>query len=93
MGRTRNVGQQSSHKIKDHMYIDKPYGTRKRGSARLRWINCLKKDLKTISVRNWKSQVKNRTPCNRILRKAKALGCHAIEEGRTQPHLGLQLPI
>ncbi|GFV73318.1 hypothetical protein TNCV_3562711 [Trichonephila clavipes] len=80
-------------KKKDHMYVDKPYGTRKRGSAKLRWIDCLEKDLNTINVRNWKSQENNRTPWNRILRKAKSLGCRAIEEGRIQPQLGLQPPI
>ncbi|GFX86926.1 hypothetical protein TNCV_2124731 [Trichonephila clavipes] len=37
-----------------------------------RWIDCPEKDLKTINVRNRKSQVKNRTTWNGILRNAKA---------------------
>ncbi|GFW43003.1 hypothetical protein TNCV_1473991 [Trichonephila clavipes] len=32
----------------------------------------------------------NRAAWNGILRKAKALGCRAIEKGRIPPHLGLQ---
>ncbi|GFV47101.1 hypothetical protein TNCV_197961 [Trichonephila clavipes] len=55
------------------IFVARPYGTRKRERPRLR---CLGKDLKTIKVRSWKSQVKNR---NGILMKAKThsgMSCH-----------------
>ncbi|GFS95732.1 hypothetical protein TNCV_251221 [Trichonephila clavipes] len=38
-------------KKKDHMYVDKPFGTRKSGSARLRTDQLPRKDLKNINVR------------------------------------------
>ncbi|GFU22502.1 hypothetical protein TNCV_1304131 [Trichonephila clavipes] len=31
------------------MFVARPYGTRKRGEPKLRWIDCLEKDLKTIN--------------------------------------------
>ncbi|GFX91567.1 hypothetical protein TNCV_3681531 [Trichonephila clavipes] len=42
------------------IFVARPYGTRKRGRPRLRWIDCLEKDLKTSNIINWKSQAKNR---------------------------------
>ncbi|GFS85555.1 hypothetical protein TNCV_2794011 [Trichonephila clavipes] len=81
MGRTPDkIERQSSHK---KIFVAGPYGARKRRRPRLRRFDCLEKDLKTANIRNWKSQAKNKTAWNGILRKAKAHPCcRAIEEGR-----------
>ncbi|GFW97380.1 hypothetical protein TNCV_4990571 [Trichonephila clavipes] len=59
------------NRIPKKIFMSRPYGTRKRRSG-LRRIDFRVKYFKTIFVRNWKSQVKNRAAGNEILRKAKA---------------------
>ncbi|GFV05536.1 hypothetical protein TNCV_227471 [Trichonephila clavipes] len=52
------------------MYVDRPCSTREKEEVQGSGGSIVSK---TINVRNWKSQAKNRTPWNRILKKTKAL--------------------
>ncbi|GFV63335.1 histone-lysine N-methyltransferase SETMAR [Trichonephila clavipes] len=58
-------------RIPKKFFVVRPYGTRKRGIPRLRSINFLEKELKTIKIKHWKNLTKNRTAWSGILRKVK----------------------
>ncbi|GFR22280.1 hypothetical protein TNCT_283001 [Trichonephila clavata] len=60
----------NDNEVTKKIFMARPYDILKRGRPRLRAIDYLEKDLKTINARNWKSQIKNWTAWNGILRKA-----------------------
>jgi hypothetical protein len=49
----------------------KPIGTRIRGRPRKRWIVDIEEDMKTMGVRRWRKQCKERAEWKRITEKAK----------------------
>ena len=54
------------------IFSARPFGTRKRGRPKLRWLDCVEKDFKILRVTNWRSLARDRRAWNSVLRKAKA---------------------
>ncbi|KAK4882770.1 hypothetical protein RN001_003028 [Aquatica leii] len=49
----------------------KPTENRKRGKPKIRWIDDVVDDLKTLEIKNWKVKCHNRTEWSRIAEEAK----------------------
>ncbi|GFX16157.1 hypothetical protein TNCV_4704131 [Trichonephila clavipes] len=62
--------------------LAKPVGNRPRGRSPLRWIDCVKKDLNILKVKNWKTVAKSRDAWRKLLedRLGPTQDCHVIEE-------------
>jgi len=59
---------------------DQPFGTRRKGRPRKRWIDDVEEDLQTLGVRNWRKKAKRRDEWRQVTREAKAhWGCRALE--------------
>ena len=58
-----------------------PEGTRKVGRPKMRWEDCVRQDIRTLGIKNWRSVALNRQEWRELLRKAKAhtgLSCHMM---------------
>ena len=74
-GRTCTSDQRTMKKVFKTM----PEGTRKVGRPKMRWKDCVRQDIRTLGIRNWRSIALNRQEWRELLRKAKAhtgLLCH-----------------
>ncbi|GFX56898.1 hypothetical protein TNCV_3566701 [Trichonephila clavipes] len=54
-------------------FLAKPMENRPSGRPPLRWIDCIKKDLKIIKVKSWKKFVKSRDVWKKLLEKSRAV--------------------
>lgn len=54
------------------IFKHKPIGNRTRGRPKLRWLDSINSDFKTIRVQNWQDLATGRTAWRNVLKKAKA---------------------
>jgi hypothetical protein len=52
------------------VFRGKPGGRRQARSPKLRWLDCIKNDLKSMSVKGWKKKAEDRIAWAIILKKA-----------------------
>jgi hypothetical protein len=51
-------------------FLGNPGGRRKPGRPRLRWLNCMEDDLKTLEVRRWRKRAEDCEEWAMILKEA-----------------------
>jgi hypothetical protein len=71
------------------VFVGKPYGRRKAGRPKLRWLDCIENDLKSMGVKRWREKAEDicmwyrceggtgytvRTVCQRRRRRRKGKG-------------------
>jgi hypothetical protein len=52
------------------MFLGNPGARRKPGRPRLRWLDCVENDLKTLGVRRWRNRAEDREELAIILKEA-----------------------
>ena len=74
-----HVLRASDQRIMKKVFKTMPEGTRKVGRPKMRWEDCVRQDIRTLGIRNWRSVALSRQAWRELLRKAKAhtgLSCH-----------------
>ena len=54
------------------IFLGKPNGKRKTGRPKLRWLNCLENDVKSMGVQRWRKKAEDRFVWAVILKEALA---------------------
>jgi len=54
------------------MLYGKLYGTRRRGSPKMRWLDDVSMDLRKMGLNEWKDRARNREAWRHIVKEAKA---------------------
>jgi hypothetical protein len=64
------------------VFMGKPGGRRKAGRPKLRWMDCIENDLKSMGVQRWRKKTEDRSIWAIILKEAlvKPQGPYANEE-------------
>ena len=57
---------------KKKMLYGKLYATRRRGRARMRWLDDVSMDLRKMGINEWRDRVRNRETWRHIVAEAKA---------------------
>jgi hypothetical protein len=52
------------------VFLGKPDGRRKAGRPKLRWLDCIENDLKSMDVKKWRNKAENRSAWVIILKEA-----------------------
>jgi hypothetical protein len=52
------------------VFLGKPDGRRKAGRPKLRWLDCIENDLKSMCVKRWRTKVEDRSVWAIILKEA-----------------------
>jgi hypothetical protein len=52
------------------VFLGKPDGRRKVGRPKLRWLDCIETDLKSMRVKRWTKRAEDRSVCAIILKEA-----------------------
>jgi hypothetical protein len=60
-----------NEEIMKRLMIVKPEGKRKKSRPRMRWIDGVEKDLRSLGVVNWKAKAQERDGLRKILEQAK----------------------
>lgn len=67
-----HLERMQEYRIPQKMLKARLYSSRKRGRPRLRWIDCIIEDLKSMKVKGWREKIMNREAWRLIVREAKA---------------------
>uniref|UniRef100_A0A8D9B4S3 Craniofacial development protein 2 n=1 Tax=Cacopsylla melanoneura TaxID=428564 RepID=A0A8D9B4S3_9HEMI len=67
-----HVQRMEEHRMPKKIMNARVYGTRRRGRPRLRWMDQVLEDLRTMRVTGWGTSVKNRLAWRQIVEEAKA---------------------
>jgi hypothetical protein len=72
------------------VFLGKPAGRRKAGRPKLKWLDCIENDLKSLGVKRWKKKAEDRSVWAIILKEAlvKLYGPYASEEEYKETTLG-----
>ena len=65
-----HVVRMSDDRTVKYVFLEKPYGRRKAGSPRLRWLYCIGIDLKWTGVKRWRKETKDISLWAIILKEA-----------------------
>jgi len=66
-----HVERMTNEKMAKTIYKWKPYATRLKGRARVRWEDDVRNDLRKMGVTNWKQRTQERKQWNEIIEQAK----------------------
>jgi hypothetical protein len=55
-----HVIRRDNEEIMKRLMIVKPEGKRKKGRPRIRWMDCVEKDLRNLGVVNWRAKAQDR---------------------------------
>lgn len=67
-----HVARFSEERAQHKIFMAKPYHNRARGRPRMRWIDNVESDTRTLGVRNWKLAAQERSNWRNVVKKAKA---------------------
>jgi hypothetical protein len=70
LGHIQRMARERSLKM---IFEDKPGDRRRVGRPRLRWVDGVENDLRTMAVKRWRNVAKDREQWRRIVRDARAL--------------------
>jgi hypothetical protein len=68
--RTGHVVRIDDERMVKRVFLGNPGGRTKLGRPRLRWLDCVEDDLKTLGVRRWRKRVEDREEWAIILKEA-----------------------
>jgi hypothetical protein len=60
----------SDHRTVKKEFLGKPDGRRKTGRPKLRWLDCIVNDLKSMGVKRWRKKAEDRSVRAVILKEA-----------------------
>ena len=51
------------------VFVGKPDGRRKAGRPKLRWLDCIENDLKSMGVKRWRKKAEDRSVCAVVVKE------------------------
>jgi hypothetical protein len=51
------------------VFVGKPNGSRKVGRPKLRWLDCIENDLKSMGVKRWRKKAEDRSVCAIVVKE------------------------
>jgi hypothetical protein len=65
-----HVVRMSDDRTVKKVFLGQPYGRKKAGRPKLRWLDCIKNDLKLMDVKRWRKKTEDRSVWANILKEA-----------------------
>jgi hypothetical protein len=65
-----HVVRMSDDRTVQKVFLGQPYGRKKTGRPKLRWLDCIKNDLKSMGVKRWRKKAEDRSVWAIILKEA-----------------------
>jgi hypothetical protein len=59
----------SDDRIVKTVFVGKTDGSRKAGRPKLRWLDCIENDLKSMSVKRWRKTAEDRSVCAIVVKE------------------------
>jgi hypothetical protein len=70
--RASHLVRMSDDRTVNNVFLGKPDGIRTAGRPKLRWLDCIEEDLKSMAVKRWRKNAEDRSVCDIILKEALA---------------------